>query len=400
MFCRTAALLVALLLSGTAYAQETEAPAYQKLEQQVINIFTNSCARAGCHAGSAAQQGMNLTKEKFFGHTVNAPSRERPSLDLVEPGRPDSSYLFMKVSGHKDIVGVQMPLTGKLNEDEVSSIKQWIEQLPQSKKLASSREREVVKYALPFNGWTTINTPTNRMVDEGLWLFQVSHRFSPKITSGSDQLYGLDGGANILLSMGYALSDETLVNLGRSRINGTVTGQIKHRFLRQTLSETMPVSLAGHLTVNWASTAPPEDRYQSRFFTYTGQVSVTRELWDGLGVTVVPGVTFNPNMETDGEDPMITLGLGGRYRFWRNMAVIGEWNPILSGYTSNRILGNFNRFDSWGTGVEIAVGGHVFQIFLTNSFGITPNQYLQGGDLDIRNESLRLGFSIYRTLNL
>ncbi len=390
--------LLLLLIVSVAFGQKTEDLPYEQLEERVITIFNSSCAQTGCHGGAGPQQGMSLNEDNFFGHTVNSPSRERPDLDLVEPGKPDSSYLFMKVNGSEDIIGVQMPLTGELDDDEVETIRQWIKKIPKEGKTASRSREAAPKYAHAFDAWTAINTPTNRMVDKGKWLFLIAHRFNPKISSGYDQFYGLDGSANILLSMGYALSDNTLVNLGRSRINGTVNAQVKHQFLRQTLSGSTPLGITALGTVNWASTAQTE-RLDSPPFTYTGQVSLTRELMDGVGVTVAPGITFNPDMENQGENPLVTLGMGGRWRMHRNIYLIGEWNPILTGYTLTNTLGNFNRFDSWGTGIEISVGAHVFQIFLTNSFGTTTNQYLRGGDLDIRNESLRLGFNIYRILN-
>ena len=72
---------------------------------------------------------------------------------------------------------------------------------------------------------------------------------------------------------------------------------------------------------------------------------------------------------------------------------------IPSGFNRSRTFGEENRFDSWGTGLEIAVGGHVFQIVVTNSVGLTTDQYLRGGDLDITDGELRLGFNIFRILN-
>jgi hypothetical protein len=77
--------------------------------------------------------------------------------------------------------------------------------------------------------------------------------------------------------------------------------------------------------------------------------------------------------------------------------------PILSGYTETFTVGNFNRFDSWGGGIEIATGGHVFQIVVSNTVGLTSDQYLRGGDLDIADffdGEFRLGFNIFRVLDL
>jgi len=99
---------------------------------------------------------------------------------------------------------------------------------------------------------------------------------------------------------------------------------------------------------------------------------------------------------------MITLGVGGRWNFHKKLSWLIEWVPIVSGYTLTDTFGNLNRFDSWGTGLEIATGGHIFQIVLSNSVGLASDQYLRGGDLDptdFFNGKIRLGFNIYRILN-
>ena len=42
------------------------------------------------------------------------------------------------------------------------------------------------------------------------------------------------------------------------------------------------------------------------------------------------------------------------------------------------------------------MGEHVFQVYLTNSEGISTDQSMNGGDLDIRDGDMRVGFAIYR----
>ena len=150
------------------------------------------------------------------------------------------------------------------------------------------------------------------------------------------------------------------------------------------------------------STRPGEDRFRGAAFKATGQLTLARAFGPRLGVAVVPGLTLNAAEDTDGEDPLVTLGLGGRWRFWRNVSLVGEWVPIVSGYTRTSTFGNDIRFDTWGGGVEITTGGHVFQIVLSNSVGLTSDQYLRGGDLDVRDffdGDVRLGFNIFRILN-
>lgn len=382
------------LASGNVHAQDVE-----ELQSRVADLFNRSCARVGCHAGSDPQMGMSLEEDLFFPHTVDQPSRERPELKLVDPGAPDSSYLVMKVTDHPDIIGMRMPMTGNtLSEAEVGTITDWIEALDEVD-VAAQTQAAPPKTASAFDGWKVVNLPTTRMVDAKTWLFLISHRFNPELTAGYEAFYGLDGSSIIFLNLGYAPTSDLLFVLGRSNASDNVELQAKYRLMEQTLDGSRPLSIAAHSSVNWVTEAPVgEDRFRSDAFKFTGQVILSRELRRGVGLAVVPGILFNPAENKDDDGPLVTVGLGGRWRFHQNLSLVAEWVPIVSGYTRTTTFGNDIRFDSWGGGLEIAVGGHIFQIVLTNSVGLTTDQYLRGGDLDIREPEMRLGFNIYRLL--
>lgn len=97
------------------------------LSQLQADIFTPSCAKSGCHSGSAPAQGMNLSAGQAFANTVGVTSAEVPSLNRVEPGSPDESYLVQKVEGTA-AVGGRMPLDGPpfLTNAQIQSIRDWI----------------------------------------------------------------------------------------------------------------------------------------------------------------------------------------------------------------------------------------------------------------------------------
>ena len=387
-----------LLLAPSFVAAQEETD----LEQRVAEIFERSCTQSGCHAGPNPQMMMTLTSDGFYSSTVGTPSIEKPPLNRVEPGNPEASYLVKKIRGDDDIIGLQMPFSGeKLTEEEVDTIIRWVSGLggvdEQRKDSTSSGGT-----SYPFDGWKVINLPTSLTVDQGTWLFLISHRFNPEISEGYDALYGLDGSGIIYLSMGYAVTDDLLFALGRSNAADNVELQGRYRFAQQRGSS--PAGVAAQVALNWVSESPggDEGRFRSDAFKVTGQVSLTRQL-GRVGVAVVPGITLNPVEEVEGEDPLITVGLGGRWTVAQlarsRLSLIGEWAPIVSGYTRTTTFGNDIRFDSWGGGLEISIGGHVFQIVVSNSVGLTSDQYLRGGDLDAAEGEMRLGFNIFRTLN-
>ena len=252
---------------------------------------------------------------------------------------------------------------------------------------------------MPFSGWKVINLPTDRTLEGGNWLFLISHRFGRAVGEGYSAFYGLDGPAIMYLSLGYALTDEWLVALARSNADDNVELETRYRVLDE--SGAGPVGLAVQATGNWLSEdRPTESRWRAAAVKGTAQVTLTRTVADRLGLAVVPGITVNPDERTDGEAPLLTLGLGARWKVQEKVALVGEWTPILA--RSDRTVTDATRYGTWSAGVEITTEGHVFQVVATNNAGLTTDQYLGGGDFapgDVLDGQFRLGFNIFRILD-
>ncbi len=369
-----------------------------ELERKVITIFKENCTSAGCHSGTTPQMNLKLTEDEFLSRTVNQPSIEKPQLMRVKPGKPDSSYLVDKITGAEDIIGQRMPFgRDPLTSDQIATIVEWVKSLSAAQ-VAGIEEPEPDP-VLPFNAWKIVNLPTTRMVDQGNWLFLISHRFFPKLDTGYDTFFGLDGSGIIFLNMGYGITNDLFVNLGRSNAEDNLQLDVKYNLKRQFPGEELPIAAALQSSVNWLSEKKSgKDRLRSEALKLSFQAILSSQLQEGTGVNVVPGILFNPDSETESEDPLLTLGLGGRVHVWKSISIIGEWVPIVSGYTPTFTFGEFNRFDSWGAGVELSVGAHAFHIIVSNSAGLTSDQYMRGGGLDIEDGDLRLGFNIFRPL--
>lgn len=101
------------------------------LSADVQPILTANCALSGCHAGSDPQQGQNLSAGQTFSNVVNVASSELPTMDRVEPGQPDNSYLVHKIEGtHLQVGGSgdRMPLArSPLSQAEINVIRAWIQ---------------------------------------------------------------------------------------------------------------------------------------------------------------------------------------------------------------------------------------------------------------------------------
>lgn len=123
------------------------------------------------------------------------------------------------------------------------------------------------------------------------------------------------------------------------------------------------------------------------------QMSLSRQVTNSLSFLLVPAYSSNTNRYPFHSEPPSKgtwmLGTGGRWTIIDDFSFIGEWVPVLSGYKANA--------NGWGSGFEYKIGGHVFQVFITNCFGLTSDQFLPGGDLKLSDNDFRLGFNIFRT---
>jgi len=105
-----------------AFAQGAASPSFSR---QIQPILDANCV--ACHQAGAAQQGLVLESAAAYAN-VGKRSAEA-AMNLIEPGSPDSSYLFQKVNGthlRANGQGARMPLGGALEAADIEAIRLWI----------------------------------------------------------------------------------------------------------------------------------------------------------------------------------------------------------------------------------------------------------------------------------
>jgi len=99
------------------------------LSGDVQPILTANCT-TGCHGGTQPILGQNLSEGQTISTTVNVASTELPTMDRIEPGDPDNSYLVQKIQGTQASVGgtgERMPLgRDALTQEQIDIIRAWI----------------------------------------------------------------------------------------------------------------------------------------------------------------------------------------------------------------------------------------------------------------------------------
>ncbi|HMA55024.1 MAG TPA: DUF5777 family beta-barrel protein [Acidobacteriota bacterium] len=386
-------LVLLFVASGAASAAD-------KIPGDVVSLFQKRCTQ--CHKGKFPPQGLSWEPAKIAA-AIDASSQEKPDLKIIDTASPESSYLLKKVRGESGIKGTRMPPPQALSADEIKILETWIQGLkgfpvpssaagsPADGTAASDPQTEAAgkpaskgPFATPaFWGTRLINLPTTTTPDKGDVLIQISHRFDSPIRGGFDDFFGLDGYANVFLAVGYGITNNLTVSVGRARLFREFELAADWLVAEQGVTAGLPFSATLHGGVSLATEPNPDE---TKFYA---AVSLARQFTRRFSILVVPSIVTNANHFALNPESTFSLGLGGRYMILENFSIIAEWVPVLSGYKDIE--------SGWGLGIEKKIGGHVFQVFLNNSLGETPAQYLPGGNLRLRDPDFRIGFNIFRT---
>ena len=113
--------------SPTEPAEEPGGVAPLTFSRIQAEIFTPNCAKAGCHDAASASAGMVLAAGVSYEQIVGVRSTES-TLDRIEPGDPERSYMVKKLRGDSDITGDRMPLDrpGGLPQEQIDGLIAWV----------------------------------------------------------------------------------------------------------------------------------------------------------------------------------------------------------------------------------------------------------------------------------
>lgn len=91
-------------------------------------MLATNCA--SCHLTGAEAGNMSLVPDKAISTLVNVKAVGAPTLTRIVPGKPDESYLIMKLEGthiEKGGSGAQMPFGAPhLSLEKIAKLRQWI----------------------------------------------------------------------------------------------------------------------------------------------------------------------------------------------------------------------------------------------------------------------------------
>ncbi|MDF1518785.1 MAG: DUF5777 family beta-barrel protein [Lutibacter sp.] len=243
-----------------------------------------------------------------------------------------------------------------------------------------------------FESATLIDNPTNVLFDKNTLEVQMQHRFG--LINETNTLAGIYGdGANIRIALSYAIHERLTIGYGTTKNNRLQDFNWKVALLRQTRSNSMPVSVSyyGNFTID----ARPESTFnleQDRY-SFFNQVIIAKRFTPNLSLQVAPSIAHYNAVVSSMENDMFAISFGGRYKISPQTAIIADYTQPLTQFELN------NPHPGISIGAEFSTSAHAFQIFLTNYSGIVSQKNHMFNQNDFFNGDFLIGFNITRNYN-
>lgn len=252
-----------------------------------------------------------------------------------------------------------------------------------------------------FKGTRIQNLASVEIMGKNTLEFRIAHRFGDALTetAKAQTLYGMDGPVALDLSFDYSLSDRLSVGISRTNIQKIISGNVKYKLLRQTTTNKMPVTLTYQGRMNASHERNVDHRFDDFLnrMSFVNQLIVARKFSSSFSLQLnMLHVHRNLVALKADQNTMFALGLGGRYKLSKRVAITAEYVYRIGEYVQNRDLFS----DHLGIGVDIETGGHVFQLFVMNSFSTNEAQFVPANDRSWADGAIRFGFNVSRAFSL
>jgi opacity protein-like surface antigen len=258
-----------------------------------------------------------------------------------------------------------------------------------------------------FKATRIINSSTVENLGMGVLDLRISHRFG-RLDQGFDNFLGFDN-ATTRIGLDYGITKWLMIGLGHSSLYKENDGFLKAKILGQQ-KKGMPITLSYFGAISVQGTKAPKlpDSTDKWLFTnrlyFTNQLLIARKFSERISLQLMPTlVHFNIVDTSVHSNNTFAIGIGGRIKVSRRVAITGEYyyrltNADLTVDNPGR-MGN-PTYNSLSIGVDIETGGHVFQMFFSNSPGITERTFIGQTTDTWEKTAIHFGFNISRVFTV
>lgn len=225
--------------------------------------------------------------------------------------------------------------------------------------------------------------------------FRINHRFG-LINSGADQFFGLDY-ARVRLGLEYGITDKIMVGIGRNNVGQKAFDYFaQYRLLSQTNTSSMPLTVSLLATMATNIIGEPGYNNFTDKTTYCFQSLIARKFSESVSLQLTPSLIHrNLTDSKELKNDIFALGVGGRIKITRRTSFNFEYFQLFNPdqVSTTKLRNNLSL------GFDIETGGHVFQLFMTNSYGMIEKDFVAAANSDWGKGDISYGFNISRTFS-
>ena len=262
---------------------------------------------------------------------------------------------------------------------------------------ATAQDRYTPIRPVPL-GDTLLSLPTSHIPTEGTWEVKFTHRFNQSLDQGSfsdrvHSLWGLDSNADVGIGFSYVINRDLQATFVRSNASDDIEASLKYVVLQQ--AQAIPFSLAVRGGMDWRTERDIVDRT-----SYFAQAVMSRQFGGHAEVFMIPTFVTNAGRAVNGSLSValfrhaFNVPVGAAVMIRPGLSVVAEITPRNRDLPTSMKGGDFG----WALGLKRAIGGHYFEILLTNTNATHADQYVtstyQGSPLN--KSDIHLGFNIER----
>ncbi len=246
-----------------------------------------------------------------------------------------------------------------------------------------------------FKSTRIVNGQSIENVGAGVLDFRISHRFGA-LSQGSYNLYGLDQ-ATMRIGLDYGLASRITVGIGRSTYQKQYDAFLKVKLLQQQDgAKFIPFGISYVASSMYKSLkdAPTSyTPYVSDKFSFAHQIIIASKVNDYFSIQLSPTlVHYNLVDSAKTPNDFKSLGIASRIRLSKRVNLTSEYF-----YRFDKLYGYYNPLS---LGIDIETGGHVFQLHVSNSTGMTERTFINETTGSWAKGDLCFGFNITRAFSI
>jgi hypothetical protein len=246
-------------------------------------------------------------------------------------------------------------------------------------------------------GDTYLSLPSSHIAGNGSWEVKFTHRFNQSLDQGSfsdrvHSLWGLDSNADVGIGLSYAVRRDLQFSFYRSNALDDIELGAKYIVIQQ--APAVPLSLSLRGGADFRTERGLADR--TSFFA---QAIISHQFGRRVEIFAVPTYATNSGRVVSGQQTAALFKHAGNVPVGFAFVITDALSLVGEAIPKNRDLPSTIHADlGWAIGLKRAIGGHYFEILVTNNNATHVDQYITSTYMGspLNKSDLHLGFNIER----